>query len=105
MQNTIGFPTQGELIQFIYDAAGVMPRKRGLEVGIDETTKKSIQTALSRLASEEGDVNNNFGKLTQQLSYLIAEHITNPRINYSVGEILFDVLDVYTAIKSVNCCK
>ena len=57
MKTTIGFPTLGDLIKFIYDAFGVLARKRGLENEIDETEKKSLQTALARLANEECDIN------------------------------------------------
>lgn len=66
-QKNIGFPTQGELIQFIYLAAGILPRKRGLKGGMDEKAKKSLQKSLSRLASEKCDMKDTFGELVRQL--------------------------------------
>lgn len=98
MKTKVGFPTLGELVQFIYDAAGVLPRKRGLEDDIDETKKKTLQKALSRLANEEGDINENFGELIKNLAFLVTGHITNPRVNFSIGEVLIDVMEVYREV-------
>ena len=99
IQKTIGFPTQGELIQFIYSAAGVLPRKRGLKDEIDEKDKKSLQKKLSRLAAEKGGMNDNFNELIKQLAYLITGHIPNQKIIITIGEMLFDVLEVYKAVQ------
>ncbi|MFZ6693831.1 hypothetical protein [Undibacterium sp. SXout20W] len=97
MNTTIGFPTLGDLIKFIYDAFGVLARKRGLENEIDETEKKSLQTALSRLANEECDINEKSKELIKKLANLIAGHIRDPRTNLMIGEVLIDILEVYQA--------
>lgn len=98
MNATVGFPTLGELIQFTYDTFGVLPRKRGLEDDIDEKEKKTIQKALSRLAKEEGDINENFGELINKLAYLVGGYITNQRVNMAIFNSLMEVLDVYLAV-------
>ena len=98
MNMNVGFPTLGELIQFTYDTAGVLPRKRGLEDELDEKEKKSLQKALSRLAKEEGNINENFGDLIKKLAFIVAGYVSDPRANFAIGESLRDLLDVYQAI-------
>ncbi len=65
IKKTIGFPTQGELIKFSYKMTGILPTKYGPKGGIDETKKKTLQTSLSRIAAEEGKLNDKFGELIQ----------------------------------------
>jgi len=98
IKNSIGFPSQGELINFIYKAAGVLPRKYGPQDKMDEKTKKTVQKALARLAAEEGNLNNNFGELIRLLSSSLSDHISNQKIMFSIGEVLFDVLEVYKQV-------
>lgn len=98
IKNSIGFPSQGELIKFIYTAAGVLPRKYGPKDEMDEKTKKTVQKSLARITAEEGNLSNNFAKLVQLLSFSVSGHISNQKIMFSIGEILFDVLDVYKQV-------
>lgn len=98
IKNSIGFPSQGELIKFIYKAAGVLPRKYDPNDEMDEKTKKNIQTALTRLAEEKGSLNKNFGELIKRLISSVSGYISNHRTILSIGEILFDVLDVYKKV-------
>jgi len=95
---TIEFPTQGELIKFVFDATGLLPTKRNQREDFDETKKKSIQTALGRLASEEGKLNERFGELTKLLSGELFESIPNVKIIGCIGEVLNDLFDVYNAV-------
>jgi len=92
--NSVSFPTQGEVIQFVFDAFGVLPRKHDDDASFDETQKKSIQRALQRLAVEEGTLNQRFGEMLQTLSYLVAGSIP-PRECFALGDILCDLLDIY----------
>ncbi len=99
MNANVGFPTLGELVQFTYDAFGVLPRKRsGREDGIDETQKKSIQKALSRLSDEEGNLNENIDDLVKKLAFLVARFVISPRANIVIGESLLDIFVVYKAV-------
>lgn len=97
-KNSIGFPSQGELINFIYKVAGALPRKYGPQDEMDEKSKKTVQKALARLAAEEGNLNDSFGELIHLLSSSLSNHISNHKIMFSTGEILFDVLDVYKQV-------
>lgn len=93
--NLVSFPTQGEVIQFAFDALGVLPRKHDDDPSFDETRKKSIQKALQRLASEEGELDERFGEMVKTLGYLVAGTIP-PRACLAIGDILFDLFDIYT---------
>lgn len=96
--NLIGFPSQGELIQFVFKAAGVLPRKYSLSSEIDETTKKNIQKSLARLANEEGNLNDNFRELIGLLIFLLSNHISNTKILVVINEVLLDALEVYREV-------
>ena len=98
MKNTsksLGFPTQGEALHFIFEAAGVLPRKRGEFSDFDETAKKTIQKILSRLASEEGGLNEQFRKMVEMLGGIVAEVNSSPKVNATIREIVFDAFEVY----------
>nr|WP_319563818.1 hypothetical protein [uncultured Rhodoferax sp.] len=92
--NSVNFPTQGEVIQFVFDVFGVLPRKNDDDASFDETRKKSIQKSLQRLAAEDGSLSQRFGEMLQTLSYLIAGSIP-PRECFVIGDTLCDLLDVY----------
>ncbi len=92
--NLVSFPTQGEVIQFTFDALGVLPRKKDVDTTFDETRKKSTQKALQRLALEEGALDQRLGEMVQTLSYLVAGSI-QPRECLALGDILFDLFEIY----------
>jgi hypothetical protein len=92
--NSVSFPTQGEVIQFVFDALGIMPRKHEDDPSFDETHKKSTQKALQRLAVEEGVLDQRLGEMIQTLSYLVAGSIP-PRESLALGDILCDLFDIY----------
>ncbi|MFM0147633.1 hypothetical protein [Paraburkholderia sp. RL18-085-BIA-A] len=90
----VGFPTQGEVLQFVFDAFGVLPRKHERDESFDEARKKSTQTALRRLANEVGQLDPNLGKLLVTFSYLIAG-VLPPREFWAFGDVFFDLFDTY----------
>lgn len=92
--NSVSFPTQGEVIQFVFDALGIMPRKHEDDSSFDQTRKKSTQKALQRLAKEEGVLDQRLGEMIQTLSYLVAGSIP-PRESLALGDMLCDLLDIY----------
>lgn len=102
MNTTVGFPTLGEMIKFAYESFGVLALKDDLSGEIDETEKKTIQTALRRLAKEEGNINENIGELIHSLYSLLKAKIKSQRIRDSVGSVLMDVLEVYQAVLKDN---
>lgn len=90
----VGFPTQGEVLQFVFDACGVLPRKYEKDESFDEARKKSTQTALRRLAKEVGQLDPNLGKLLVTFSYLVAG-VLPPREFWAFGDVFFDLFDTY----------
>lgn len=92
--NVVSFPTQGEVLQFAYDAFGVLPRKHERDDHFDETRKKSTQTALRRLADEVGQLDENLGGLLATFSYLMAG-VLPPREFLAFGDIFFDLFETY----------
>ena len=91
---SVGYPTQGEVLRFLYNAAGVLPEKRD-HAPLDETKRKAIQKSLQRLAAEEGELEENFGEMYKQLAYLVAGYVELAPANLAVGEVVSDLLDVY----------
>lgn len=92
--NPVSFPTQGEVIHFIFETLGVLPRKNDEDSSFDETRKKSTQKALRRLAVEEGALDQRLGEMVQTLSYLVAGSI-QPREALALGDILCDLFEIY----------
>jgi hypothetical protein len=92
--NSVSFPTQGEVIQFVFDALGVLPRKNDDDASLDETGKKSIQKALQRLALEEGALDQRLGEMVRALSFLVAGTV-KPRVCLVLGDILSDLFEIY----------
>lgn len=90
----VAFPTQGEVLHFAFDAFGVLPRKHEQDESFDETSKKSTQTALRRLANGVGQLDQNLGKLLTTFSYLIAG-VLPPREFLAFGDVFFDLFDTY----------
>lgn len=96
--NAPGYPTQGELIRFLFNIAGVLPAKRDSTTEFDDQERRRVQKALERLAGEEGELEENFGEMIQQLAYLVAGHVTFPPVNLALGEVVHDLLDVYRQV-------
>lgn len=92
------FPTLGELVKFAFDAAGVLPRKRGEDDGLNDTDKKRIQKQLQRLTGEEGNLTARCGELIRNLAYLTAGAIPNAKVNLAFGEGVMDLFEVYNAV-------
>lgn len=90
----IAFPTQGEVLRFAFDAFGVLPQKHQVDERFNETRKKSTQTALSRLANEEGKLDENLGQLLTTFSYLIAG-VLPPREALAFGDVFLDLFEIY----------
>lgn len=91
------FPTLGELVKFAFDAAGVLPRKRGENDGLNDTDKKRIQKQLERLTNEEGSLTERCGELIRTLAFLTAGAIPNTKANLAFGEVVMDLFEVYNA--------
>lgn len=95
MITDIAFPTLGELLKFIYDAIGVLPRKHADDSDFTENDKRNTNKTLERLADEEGDINSALGESIRTLANIVAGSITNPRIVDAIGDIVLGVLECY----------
>lgn len=96
MTEEVGFPTRGELLHFLFRAAGVMPEKRDLAPGFDEARRKKLQKALERLSDEDGAYPDSFGKTVGELSFLMAGYFPLIPLNLAVGDGLDELLAVYS---------
>lgn len=94
MGDAPGFPTQGELIRFAYRVAGVLPEKHDTVVPRG-STRGSIRKAITRLAQEEGKLEDNFGDLLRQLSEMVAGYAAWPPVHMLIGDLLNDFIDAY----------
>lgn len=92
------FPALGELVKFAFDAAGVLPRKRGDNDGLNDADKKRIQKQLQRLTDEEGSLTDRCGELIRSLAFLTAGAIPNAKVNLAFGEGVMDLFEVYNAV-------
>lgn len=70
-----GFATHGEVLKYLYNAFGVMPRKEVRSGDFDEKDKKTLQKQLARLAAEEGSLVENFQKAVSAFCALIEEYL------------------------------
>lgn len=96
----MGYPTQGDVIRFLYKAAGVLPEKRDPTPAHDDRQRRNLQKTLERLAAEEGNLDENFGEAIRQLAFLVAGHIGSKSLNLAVGEVVFDLMEVYRQVFS-----
>jgi hypothetical protein len=94
----VGYPTQGDIIRFLYKAAGVLPEKRDPTPALDDRQRRNLQKALERLATEECNLDENFGEAIRKLAYLVAGHIECESLNLAVGEVVFELIDVYRQV-------
>lgn len=94
MGDAPGFPTQGELIRFAYDIAGVLPEKHDPFVPRG-STRDSMRKAIARLAQEEGKLEENFGELLKQLSGMVAGYAAWLPVHMLIGDVFNDFIDGY----------
>lgn len=95
---TSEFLTLGELIKFVFNAAGLLPTKHKEKDDFDGAKKKTIQKALSRLASEEGKLGERFNEMTKLLSGELWESVKQDRVILAMGDVLFDLFEVYNGV-------
>lgn len=77
MTTTVGFATHGETLKLLYDAFGMLPRKKARFDDFDETDKKTLQKQLARLASEDGNLVENYNKAITAFRQLLAKYLTD----------------------------
>jgi hypothetical protein len=93
--NEIGFPAVGEVIHFLFKAAGVLSDKRGLTPGTDDTQRGTVRKMLERLAKEEGNLHDQIGEAIKELSFLVTGYVNHAAFSLAIGEVVMDMIDVY----------
>jgi hypothetical protein len=88
------YPSLGDITKILFDHSGVLPKKNG-RTGIDEKTKKSIQTQLRRLAQENSELTSNLLKLFDCMAAYILEATECPRVTHACLQTIDDVFVQY----------
>lgn len=89
------FATHGDLLKLLYAAFGVLPRKEAGADDFDETSKKNLQTRLSRLARESGALVDNYRQAVEAFRSLMAQYLPTPIHMDGLGMVLGDLDAVY----------
>lgn len=92
-----GFPSQGDLIKFTYDALGIIPSKSEqiLDLKIEN---KSLQKSLQRLANEESsNYLENFDSHIQTLTHAIIDLFPSYQYHNSLLDTLKELFQCYLA--------
>lgn len=97
-QDDVGYPTLGEVIRFLYNSAGVLPEKRDATPDFDANARRKLQKMLERLASEQGNLQENLNEAHRQLGFLVAGYAECTPIGLAIGEVIADLLDVYGSV-------
>ncbi|WP_305825800.1 hypothetical protein [Massilia brevitalea] len=98
MTSTIGFATHGEALKQLYLAFGVLPRKEARAEDFDERDKKTLQRQLGRLASEEGNLIENYQKAVATLRQLLGQYLPVPGHVATLGTVLDDLESAYAEL-------
>jgi hypothetical protein len=98
MTSTIGFATHGEVLKQLYLAFGVLPRKEARDDDFEEKDKKTLQRQLSRLASEEGNLIENYRKAIDTLRQLLGQYLPVPGHIAALGMMLDDLNLIYAEL-------
>lgn len=92
MTTTVGYATHGETLKLLYDAFGVLPRKEAGSDGLDEKDKKTLQKQLTRLASEDGNLVENYEKAIAAFGALLPKYLTEDR-HSEASSLMFRKMD------------
>ncbi len=90
------FPTLGEAVQIIFECTGLLAQKHNQSnVLAGETAKKTIQTKISRLAKEEGNLEQAISEVSLCLRDLIYEATQDLRVVNALMGVFNDIYETY----------
>lgn len=95
MKIKVGFATHGEVLQLLYNAFGVLPRKEDRLGDFKEKDKKTLQKQLSRLASEEGSLVENYEKALKDFCELLIQYLPMQGHAYALNALLEELNMIY----------
>ena len=97
MGEGVGFPTQGELIQFAFRFSGVLPEKQDASLARGVTCD-NVRRAIDRLAMDDGKLEEKFERLLRMLGEMVGEHVEWPPVHQALGDVLGSVLEDYQSL-------
>ncbi|MGX8221176.1 hypothetical protein ACWS81_10525 [Psychrobacter celer] len=89
------FPSQGDLLKFIYNATGIIPSKKYFIVDT-EIDGKSLHKSLERLAKEEGDFLKHFEQHANEFRSAIHGLFANDMYSNTLHDPLVELFQIYT---------
>lgn len=96
MKDNISYPTQGELLKFVFDITGILPNNEQTKSeDCFAQEKDRIQTSLRRLSKEEGEFCKNFQDNAHLLQEKLNKHIPDEYLASSFCDSLFDLFQCY----------
>ena len=101
MSDLAQFPSQGDLLKFIYNATGIIPSKKQFIIDID-MDDKSLHKSLNRLAKEEGDFLKNSEQHISELRSAIHSLFTNAMYSDTLYDPLVELFQIYTQTVLTN---
>jgi len=97
------FPTLGELVKYLFDVSGALPRKYSSKDIIDsESKKKTIQKKLQRLKNEERELEGNLKELLSLLEGLLFSVIKDGRSQLALRSMLQNLVAGYQQLVSTE---
>ena len=95
------FPSQGDLLKFIYNATGIISSKKQFIVDI-EIDDKSLHKSLERLAKEEGDFLKHFEQHAHEFKSAIHSLFANAMYSDTLYDPLVEIFQIYTQTVLTN---
>lgn len=95
MTDLAQFPSQGDLLKFVYNATGIIPSKSKFIIDV-EIDNKSLHKSLNRLAREEGDFLKNFEEHANEFRSAIYGLFSNTMYSDTLSDPLIEIFQVYT---------
>ena len=97
MHEEVGYPSLGEVVNYLFRASGTLPRKgtHGDNKIFSEKTKRSIQRKIQRLAAEEGELENNLHDSFAVAGQLLSEVLTCPITANQISDFINDLYECY----------
>lgn len=95
MTDLAQFPSQGDLLKFVYNATGIIPSKSKFIIDV-EIDNKSLHKSLNRLAREEGDFLKSFEEHANEFRSAIYGLFSNTMYSDTLSDPLIEIFQVYT---------
>ena len=94
-------PTLGDVVKYLVDASGIMPRKardRLDKTEFDEVMAKTYQKRMQRLAKEDCDLQRTMDEILQLHADALCRYIRCPFRATQMSELLNDLYESYTTM-------